>query len=134
MCVLLVLIRKRVCWVVKKKAMDITFINIHVDDMFLTQKKNMEKPITEGNGVFIRLFCKTSPLRYAIQDLARYKIESKSEVISLFWSPISWYETISVTLLYFQNKWGSPKYGLIVSFYRTNKFPLYFHFAKEKLR
>lgn len=85
--------------------MDITFINIHVDDMFLTQKKKkMEKPITEGNGVFIRLFCKTSPLLYAIQDLARYKIEIKSEVISLFWSPISWYETISVTLLYFQNK------------------------------
>lgn len=37
--------------------MDITFINIHVDDIILTQKKkDMEKPITEGNGVFIRLF------------------------------------------------------------------------------
>lgn len=55
--VLLVLIRKRACWVVKKKAYNGHYIYTHPCRWHnFNAKKDMEKPITEGNGVFIRLF------------------------------------------------------------------------------
>lgn len=66
MCVLLVLIRKRVCWVVKKKAMDITFINIHVDDMFLTQKKKKWKNRLQKEMEFL--------LDYSVKPLLYYTL------------------------------------------------------------